>query len=220
MTAIFTTLRARNGQAWFLDDHCRRLDVDLADSILRSIRAGAYDDARVRVTVSADAEPRIEVEAYTPPETPWRLRPVVVSPSEDRARLKTTDRAMYEKARKAAADADDALLSLPDKTLLETTIANVFFLFGKRLVTPHADEPLLPGIARKRVLAAATALGLTPEEARIGSEEVRDADACVVTNALMIAHPVRVIEGVGTYESVELARRLRDVVVPDSPQSV
>ena len=220
MTAIFTTLRARNGRAWFLDDHCRRLGVDLSDAILMSIRACAYDDARVRVTVAAGAEPRIGVEAYTPPETPWRLRPVVVSPNEDKARVKTTDRAMHEKAKKKAADADDALLTLADKTLLEATIANVFFLFGRRLVTPRADEPLLPGIARERVLAAATALGLTPEEARIGSDEVHDADACVLTNALMIAHPVRVIEGVGVYESIELARRLRDVVVPDSPQSV
>ena len=112
------------------------------------------------------------------------------------------------------------MLSLADGTLLECTVANVFFLFGRRLVTPRADEPLLAGIARRRVLAAATGLGLTPEEARIGIDEARDAEACVVTNALMIAHPIRVIEGVGRYQSVELARRLTDVVVPDSPQSV
>ncbi len=116
MTAIFTTLRVRNGRPWFLDAHCRRLGIDVGARVIEAARG--LPDARVRVTLAPGAEPRIEVEAYEAPRSPWVLRPVTVSPDGDTVRFKTTDREMYLAARKKSADADDALLHLVDGTLL------------------------------------------------------------------------------------------------------
>ncbi len=49
---------------------------------------------------------------------------------------------------------------------------NMFFVFGRRLVTPALSGSILPGITRDSVLKLATTLGFTVEERPIGIEEV------------------------------------------------
>ena len=208
MGAIFTTIRVCAGRIWFADDHWERLGVDLGAGVL-AVSAGR-EDVRVRVTVASDSEPVFEAQAYTAPETPWVLAPVTVSPDGDSMRKKTTNRGYYDRARARAGDVDDALLMRADGTLLECTIANVFLHCGGQWKTPPATEPLLPGIARKRLLAA----NLDAVESPLTLQDLRMADAAVVTNALVIAHPVSAIEGVVQLESARLARHLKDAVQP------
>ena len=127
----------------------------------------------------------------------------------DAVSVKTTERALYDEARAAAHGCDDALLHTPEGAVLECTIANVFFVLDGRLVTPPASLPLLPGIARARVLEAADAAGIRAAEVPISLADAATAEACFVTNALLIAHPVQEIEGVGRFDSVAWTRRLR-----------
>jgi branched-subunit amino acid aminotransferase/4-amino-4-deoxychorismate lyase len=174
----------------------------------------------VRVTLAAQGPPRVEAREYEDPVAPWTLQPVPVSPSGDGPLLKTTARSRYDEARAAAAGADDALLVDAAGSWLECSIANVFLRMPDgRLLTPAASLPLLPGIARGHVLAAAAELGLDPQEAVFGAEAGRAAVECVVTNALFIAHPVVSIEGVARYEDAGLARGLIEVVRRRPPET-
>jgi para-aminobenzoate synthetase/4-amino-4-deoxychorismate lyase len=207
VTQPFTTLRAVRGEILFLADHAARLGLD--PGLLRELVAPAVrglDDARVRVTLRPPKPPLVEATTYAPPTAPWRLVPVPVSHAGDAPLRKTTDRRRYDEARRSAGKADDALLVGPSGEILETTIANVFFLLPRgEIVTPPA-RGILPGIARGRVLGKAV-------EARLTLAEVRAAVACAVTNAVFGVHPVASLEGVANWDSTGLARDLREVVV-------
>jgi branched-subunit amino acid aminotransferase/4-amino-4-deoxychorismate lyase len=222
---LFTTLRCRDGALWFWPAHVARLRAGAAElglclpaeDVLRGAVASALGDladARVRITLHPGRAPSIEAAAYAAPTLPWRLRPVAAAPSRDQVRLKTTARGVYDAARRVAHDRDDALLVGPDGSYLEATVANFFLVDRKgRLRTPPDTAPLLPGIARARVLAAAARLGLDAAESPLRRPDAAGARECFVTNALFVAHPVVEIEGVAGYASGEWARRLREVVV-------
>lgn len=206
MTQVFTTLRVVRGQILFWPDHVARLGVDpepLLEQVALAVRG--MEDARVRITLRPPHPPLIEAQAYAPPTKPWRLSPVTVSHAGDGPLLKTTDRWRYDEARKAAGAADDVLLVGPDGAVLETTIANVFFLLPRgEIVTPPA-RGILPGIARARLSARAV-------EAPVTLATVAAATACVVTNAVFLAHAVASIEGVRDFDSEALARDLREAM--------
>lgn len=229
MDGLFTTLRVRDGRAAFWSDHVARLREgatalglapvpdDLAARVAAAV--GSLPDARVRVTLAPAGPPRVEARAYAAPVAPWTLRPVPVSLFADGPLLKTTARSRYDEARAAAAEADDALLVDASGSWLECTVANVFLRMPDgRLLTPPASLPLLPGIARGQVLAAAAEAGLAAEEAVFGRMAARAAVECIVTNALFLAHPVAAVEGVARYEDAGLARRLMDVLRRRDPE--
>ena len=202
---LFTTLRVRSGQVLFWSDHVARLGVGAAPT-LEQVTAAArgMEDARVRITLRPPQPPLIEARAYEPPPKPWRLVPVAVSLAGDAPLLKTTDRRRYDDARMRAGTADDALLTGPDGRILETTIANVFFLLPGGIVTPPTAG-ILPGIARGRLLGMA-------REAPVSLAMAAEATACVVTNAVFLAHPVASIQGVKEFASEALARDLREAM--------
>lgn len=214
--ALFTTLRATRGRMRFWREHVARLragDPDLdPDALLAGIAAATRDleDARVRVTVRPPEPPLIEARVYEEPSRPWRLQPVTVSLAGDAPLQKTTMRSRYEEARGAAGEADDALLVGPGGEILETTIANIFFFLpGGEVRTPPAAG-ILPGIVRAHLLRVA-------KESPLRMEDAARATACVVTNALMLVHPVVSIDGVGRYDSAGLARDLRERVARMAP---
>jgi branched-subunit amino acid aminotransferase/4-amino-4-deoxychorismate lyase len=209
---LFTTLRVRSGEILFWRDHVARLGADpgpLLQQVREAVRG--LEDARVRITLRPPQPPLVEAQPYAPPSEPWRLVPVRVSHAGDAPLQKTTDRRRYDDARGRAGTAADALLVGPDDAALETTIANVFFRLPRGgVVTPPAHG-ILPGIARARLLGAAS-------EARVTLAMAAEATACVVTNALFLAHPVASIEGVAEYDSVALARDLREAVDRTAPR--
>ncbi|MFI5403099.1 MAG: aminotransferase class IV [Planctomycetota bacterium] len=207
--ALFTTLRVRSGEVLFWRDHLARLEAD--ESLLEMVAAAVrgMDDARVRITLRPPHPPLIEARAYEPPRKPLRLVPVQVSLAGDAPLLKTTDRRRYDDARTRAGTADDALLTGPDGRVLETTIANIFFLLPGGVVTPPAAG-ILPGIARARLLGIA-------REAPVDLAMAAEATACVVTNAVFLAHPVAAIQGVKEFASEALARDLREAMDETAP---
>lgn len=224
---MFTTLRVIEGEALFWPDHVVRLEEGSARLGLAAptgldarvaAAVGELRDARVRITLRRD---RIDVEAcpYEPPVEPWRLLAVPSSPEEDGPLVKTTARERYDAARKSASAYDDAILESSGGGFLECTIANVFVVVDGCLKTPPASLPLLPGIARGRVLRAARAFSAGVSEAPVGRRELQEAQECFVTNALFATHPVAVVEGVASFEPGKLARQLRDVLVRPDPRN-
>lgn len=58
------------------------------------------------------------------------------------------------------------------KYVEEVGAMNIFFVFGKKIVTPNLSGSILPGITRKSVIELAKSLGYTVEERMIGIDEV------------------------------------------------
>ncbi len=98
-------------------------------------------------------------------------------------------------AREAKLHADDALMLNSAGRVACSTIANVFFLKGKELLTPEIDEGILPGIMRGRVLEIAGRMGYDIRETQLSSEEARSADAMFLTNSLRLIRPVTHLDG-------------------------
>ena len=219
----FTTVRVLDERVLFWSEHARRLEANckalgldppdpeiLFEEISR-VSAG-MPDVRLRIGVA----PRgcvIKVGAYRPPRRPWKIEPVCEPGAATRDGIKSLSRDAYRRARKAAPEADDALLVTDDGCLLECTIGNIFLVCGKDLCTPPAADPILPGIARALVLRHAGSLGYRPVEAAITLDEARRAEACFVTNAVLVAHPVADITGVARFSDTGAAQKVCETLL-------
>lgn len=98
-------------------------------------------------------------------------------------------------AREASARGiDDALMLNTGERVACTTIANLFLLKGKKLITPSRDQGILTGVTRQALLASASHLGLVPEERAVKPAELAKADAVFLTNSLRLIRPVKSLD--------------------------
>jgi branched-subunit amino acid aminotransferase/4-amino-4-deoxychorismate lyase len=88
---------------------------------------------------------------------------------------------------------DDLLFLDPSGDVLETSSANVFAVFGERVVTPPLRLGILPGIARAALLSAP---GPGVVEDNLTREMLGQADEVFLTNALVGVMPVSAIDNV------------------------
>lgn len=129
-------------------------------AIRNAIQALCFEQespARVRLLCSRSGAYALEIG--TPPAAaPAPLRCAVLTLPVDagdwRLCHKTTDRAFYEAARRAAraAGADEALLLHPDGVLTEGSFTSLFVERDGVLLTPPASRGLLPGVLRRSLL--------------------------------------------------------------------
>ncbi len=115
--------------------------------------AGQAGPLRVRLLVARDGIPRIEAAPIEALPEPVRLAvaETPVDPSDPFLFHKTTNRTVYDRARRAGID--DAVLWNPDGEATETTVANLVAEIGGRRVTPPVSAGLLPGTFRAELLA-------------------------------------------------------------------
>ncbi len=134
------------------------------------------------------------------------------SPQSVSARLKTLSYIdNIAAAREAVAqDAEDALLLNTKGHVACSTIANVFLLKGKKLVTPGRDQGILTGVMRQALIHGAAHLGLTVEERAVKPAELHTAAAVFLTNSLRFIRPVTTMDGsaLATGDLSNLAARL------------
>ena len=98
-------------------------------------------------------------------------------------------------AREAAAQGmEDALMLNTDGHVACSTIANIFLLKAKRLVTPARDQGILTGVTRQALVHAAAHLGLSVEERSVSLEELQAAEAVFLTNSLRFIRPVTALD--------------------------
>lgn len=118
------------------------------------------------------------------------------SPASPSTRLKTLSYIdNIAAAREAAARAmDDALILNTGDRVACTTIANVFLMKGRKLVTPARDQAILTGVTRQALIAAAQHLGYMVEERAVKPSEIEKADAMFITNSLRFIRPVRSLD--------------------------
>lgn len=99
-------------------------------------------------------------------------------------------------AREAAAKgAEDALMLNTRGAAACSTIANLFLLKGRTLVTPARDQGILTGIMRQALPHACARIGFATEERAVKPSELRKADAVFLTNSLRFIRPVASFDG-------------------------
>jgi len=122
-------------------------------------------------------------------------RSIEVAIDDPLARHKTLNywrkRIAYENA---LADGSDEVLCVSRAGLVcEGTRSNIFVVVARRLWTPSADGPLLPGIMRRVVLEQAARLGIETVEAPLPLAQLATAEEAFLTNSGRGVAPIAVL---------------------------
>jgi branched-subunit amino acid aminotransferase/4-amino-4-deoxychorismate lyase len=108
--------------------------------------------------------------------------------------------------------ADYALLENTRGEIADTDAANIFFNFGKDVITPPIDAGALPGVMRARVIDRLRKAGYDIAERPILLEEAVLATEVFISNALIGVSPVWKIDHYALPEHRSIARYLRGVL--------
>ena len=129
------------------DRHAARNELQAATFRLRTAR-------RVRLLLARSGALAVEVAPLPVPADRWDvvLVPLPVAAHDFRLRHKTSDRAFYDAARRAAGTAE-VVFEDADGFLTEGSFTSLFVERGGRLLTPPLTRGLLPGILRAELLA-------------------------------------------------------------------
>ena len=204
---LLETMRWTRQEGWhLLDRHLARVEesarhfgfVYSASQVRAALdRAVPSADAplRVRLLLAADGAVRVERTPLDHREGAWRVRLAAypVDPSDEFLYHKTTNREVYERARRPGCD--DVILWNPAGEVTETTIANLVvedvddMNFRSRRVTPPVACGLLPGTFRAELLAAGEV-----SEARVTVEQLRAAARFWLVNSVRGWCPAILVE--------------------------
>ncbi|MGI3184220.1 aminotransferase class IV family protein [Nioella aestuarii] len=151
------------------------------------------DALRCRLTLGAGGDMELAAVPLPPgPDRAWRvaIHPERVRSGDVWLAHKTTNRALYDRARTALPNGVDEYLFLNERDeLCEGTITNVFAMRqdGRR-VTPPLSSGVLPGILREELLSRGEV-----EEAPITLDMLRNAKAISVGNSLRGEIPAQMV---------------------------
>jgi branched-subunit amino acid aminotransferase/4-amino-4-deoxychorismate lyase len=188
---LLETIRWTPGGGWFLlDRHLARADASAryfqiafpagaVHAALESAVRSADGPLRVRLLVGPAGTVRVETASLAPPAgvTHVRLAKEPIDPTDDFLFHKTTNRAVYDRARRP--DCDDVVLWNPAREITETTIANLVVDIDGRRVTPPVACGLLPGTMRAELLATGEVI-----EQRVTVEQLRGAAQFWLVNSV------------------------------------
>ena len=145
-----------------LQDSADYFDISLSLPELRSElnrQASGFEthaSRRVRLLVTRDGTIRLESAPLDPSVGVYpvqvRLANKPVDPANRFLYHKTTNRTVYEEAKRDHPDCDDVLLWNPEGELTESTIANIVVERDGKLLTPPVTCGLLPGAYRAELL--------------------------------------------------------------------
>ncbi|MHA6525364.1 bifunctional chorismate-binding protein/class IV aminotransferase [Tessaracoccus sp. G1721] len=200
------TLRVVDGVAPLAARHQARLDASASalgfGTVAGVIEAAVRDTPAGRWRLSLDVTPAGEVTATRtpldpdPPEVRVRLATAPWAPGP-LARHKTSARALYDEAVGDAVGRGcfDTIGFDASGRVLEGGRTSVFALVDGRWATPPLALGILDGVQRAAVLAEPGLLGAdTVSEEILTVDQLRRADAVVVTNALRGILPARLEE--------------------------
>ena len=153
--------------------------------------SGAAGPLRVRLLVNRAGEPRVEYAELEPASGTLRLglAESPIDPTDPFLFHKTTNRAVYDRARRP--DCDDVILWNPAGEVTETTIANLVVEQGDQRVTPPIACGLLPGTMRAELLATGEV-----NEARVTIQQARQASRLWLVNSVRGWCPAALLDDV------------------------
>lgn len=194
----FTAMQVRAGRTRGLDLHLARLeaandelfgaplDRDAVRGLVRHALA-SIEDASVRVYVFESAERPVTMVTVKEPggvSTPQRVQSVTYQRPDAHLKHLSTGQGYY--ARVARRNGfDDALLTGPDGTVSESTVANVGFLTGSGVVWP--DAPQLHGITMQLLERSLHDLGIPSRRAPVRVQDIASFEGAFLSNSRGIA---------------------------------
>ena len=89
---------------------------------------------------------------------------------------------------------NDAIFLSMDNKILECSMCNIFFIKGNKLYTPSDELPILNGIMKKRIEHICDELSIEVIKKEIHLDEINDFEFSFVTNSLMGAMKVKLID--------------------------
>jgi D-amino acid aminotransferase len=188
-------------------------EASLTDAVYKVLEANELNDARVRLTLSAGSvspsgdKPTAtllvsagQFQAY--PAAYYKkgvlavLCPFRQNISDPTCGHKVTSYfsrmiALRQAHEKRAAE---AIWFTTDGRLAEGCVSNVFLVKDGRLLTPKAQTPVLPGVARKTVIELAAEHAINVDEKDLTIDDMLGADEVFLTNVIMQVMPVAAIE--------------------------
>ena len=207
---VFTSLLVTGGQTRGLPAHLARLQAsvrslygkELPGSLrgLLSDCLASQPSGRLRITacpVGGPLQAAVEVVPLGPGYQAVTLRPVTVAGGLGAHKYR--DRRLLAALTARERLPQDAQLLLTDETgeLLETDRGSLFAVADGVLLTPPADDRILPGTTRAAVLRAARGLGLRSGQKPLTLDELGEATEAFVSNAVAGLLPVTGIDGTG-----------------------
>ncbi|QXQ04925.1 aminodeoxychorismate synthase component I [Sphingosinicellaceae bacterium] len=137
-----------------------RLDLVATEAALAAATERMSHPGRIRLLLARSGA--VSVQASPLPPTPAapvavKLVPLPVAASDWRLRHKTSDRAFYDDARRAAGSFEVVFVR-PDGGLTEGSFTNVFVERDRRMLTPPLGEGLLPGVLRAALITEGRAI--------------------------------------------------------------
>jgi para-aminobenzoate synthetase component 1 len=221
---FFETLRVERGAVFRLQAHVDRFnrtwsalfdgdppDLTWRDIIVQVIRQNALQDAVAAVKILATrGDPTdkrfngtlvVTARPYThrlatKKAAGLKLATYPHPRSTPLADHKTLNYLYYQRAGVWANDqgADEALILNPDRSVSETNTANLLLIMGRTAIRPYSAH-VLPGVMLAEICRRLTDLGFTIVVRDVYPEQLVEADAAFVTNALMGAVPVLMLDG-------------------------
>ncbi|HPR82740.1 MAG TPA: aminodeoxychorismate synthase component I [Pontiellaceae bacterium] len=188
---LLETMLWEDGEIFLLERHLKRLagsaeyfGFNLDESKVRDRLRDLKSDEPMRVRLLLDKDGRFEVQAFKMKRgrdaaSTLAIAREPVDSGDVFLYHKTTNRAVYERARADFPEADDVLLYNERGEITESCIANVVVELDGRKVTPPVSCGLLAGTFRNELLERGEI-----EEQVVSVEELRRADAIWLINSV------------------------------------
>ncbi len=189
MTAVFETLRVKQGALPLLARHLERLELSrqalglpslpdgLGERLLSEASSGPAEGI-----LRAEWDGRLEITRRGLPDLgPVRL--ITSTVVHTGYPVKTTDREMFDRARAEALGrgADEGVLLTPHGYVAEGSLFAIGWFEGGRLRVPSLELGILPSIGRARAIEVARELGMEVEEGGFGRELLDGRPAWITT---------------------------------------
>jgi branched-chain amino acid aminotransferase len=228
---LFETMRSYNGHVFCLDRHIARLvnsagilgirealePQKLETGVSRTLKANGFDDARIRLTVTAGEGSRgialpssgkltiiITVEELVLPSPEMYskgLRTSIVgirrNPKSPMCSLKALGylENMLAYAEAVNAGSDEAILLNCDGFVAECSASNLFIVEAGKIVTPPIEAGIIPGITRGVVIELAAQLGIKLAQEAVSVEMLLNAEEVFITNSVIEIMPIYSVDG-------------------------
>lgn len=193
-------------------DECL-LTAQIATIIAANNASGALKiRLQVAPTDEAGHPPQFLIQAFPlPPAQPALIAGIaqnVYKQPDFLSQLKTGDRQVYALAALTAAHHgwNEALICNEAGRVIESTIANIFWLEGEVVYTPPLTEGCVAGVMRAFLLEELPQRGFNCRQALLTKEVLGQADEVFLANSLRGIRPVKEIRDVGTYPERQTVR--------------
>ena len=220
---LFETCVAKDNQILFWDKHLLRLNIGCDKLKIKKIEESIWlEDIKKALSFSSKKNCIIKLilsrgnsqRGYSYPDDILPVRVVIVSElikpqskqsfsleyaqsgyhsNPNLAGIKHCNRIEQILAR-ATMKEDEAIMLDENKNIISVTQGNIYFIFGKRLLTPKLDRCGVIGSRRSLILELAKSIGLDIQEEEISMIQANKADEVFISNSLIGIQSVSSIE--------------------------